>query len=80
MHEYIRARTAFFDRAVVRALDEGIAQVVIGGAGYDGVPERTDRSRPGAASSGPEAQPARKSPEWMDRPSWRCLNKRSSRI
>jgi len=36
MHEYIRARTAFFDRAVVRALDEGIAQVVIGGAGYDG--------------------------------------------
>lgn len=36
MHEYIRARAAFFDRAVVRALDEGIAQVVIGGAGYDG--------------------------------------------
>jgi methyltransferase (TIGR00027 family) len=36
MHEYIRARTAFFDRAVVNALDRGITQVVTGGAGYDG--------------------------------------------
>jgi methyltransferase (TIGR00027 family) len=36
MHEYIRARTAFFDRVVVSALDRGITQVVIGGAGYDG--------------------------------------------
>src|SRR6202453_3311879 len=36
MHEYLRARTAFFDRAVVRALDRGVRQVVIGGAGYDG--------------------------------------------
>jgi methyltransferase (TIGR00027 family) len=36
MHEYIRARTAFFDRVVVSAIDRGIAQVVIGGAGYDG--------------------------------------------
>jgi methyltransferase (TIGR00027 family) len=36
MHEYLRARTAFFDRAVLTALDAGIAQVVIGGAGYDG--------------------------------------------
>jgi methyltransferase (TIGR00027 family) len=36
MHEYIRARTAFFDRAVVHALDQGITQVVIGAAGYDG--------------------------------------------
>jgi len=36
MHEYLRARTAFFDRAVVTALDAGVAQVVIGGAGYDG--------------------------------------------
>jgi len=36
MHEYLRARTAFFDRVVVTALDRGISQVVIGGAGYDG--------------------------------------------
>ena len=36
MHEYIRARTAFFDRAVVHALGQGVTQVVIGGAGYDG--------------------------------------------
>jgi hypothetical protein len=36
MHEYIRARTAFFDRVVVSSIDRGIAQVVIGGAGYDG--------------------------------------------
>jgi len=36
MHEYIRGRTAFFDRVVAHALDRGIAQVVIGGAGYDG--------------------------------------------
>jgi methyltransferase (TIGR00027 family) len=36
MHEYIRARTAFFDRVVVSAIDRGIAQVVVGGAGYDG--------------------------------------------
>jgi methyltransferase (TIGR00027 family) len=36
MHEYIRGRTAFFDRVVVQVLDRGIAQVVIGGAGYDG--------------------------------------------
>jgi methyltransferase (TIGR00027 family) len=36
MHEYLAARTAFFDRTVVGALDEGTRQVVIGGAGYDG--------------------------------------------
>jgi methyltransferase (TIGR00027 family) len=36
MHEYIRARTAFFDRVVVTALDRGVKQVVNGGAGYDG--------------------------------------------
>jgi len=36
MHEYIRARTAFFDRVVVNSVDHGITQVVIGGAGYDG--------------------------------------------
>ena len=36
MHEYLAARTAFFDRIVVGALDGGVRQVVIGGAGYDG--------------------------------------------
>jgi methyltransferase (TIGR00027 family) len=36
MDDYIRARTAFFDQAVVNALARGIAQVVTGGAGYDG--------------------------------------------
>jgi methyltransferase (TIGR00027 family) len=36
MHEYLRARTAFFDRVTVTALDRGVRQVVIGGAGYDG--------------------------------------------
>jgi methyltransferase (TIGR00027 family) len=36
MHEYLRARTAFFDRVLVDSLDQGITQVVIGGAGYDG--------------------------------------------
>jgi methyltransferase (TIGR00027 family) len=36
MHEYIRARTAFFDRVVVNSIDRGVKQVVIGGPGYDG--------------------------------------------
>ena len=36
MHEYLRARTAFFDRVLVNAVDRGITQVVVGGAGYDG--------------------------------------------
>jgi len=36
MHEYLRARTAFFDQTVVRALAAGAKQVVVGGAGYDG--------------------------------------------
>lgn len=36
LHEYLRARTAFFDHAVVEAIDAGITQVVIVGAGYDG--------------------------------------------
>lgn len=36
MHEYIRARTAFFDRVVVNSVDRGITQVAVGGAGYDG--------------------------------------------
>lgn len=35
MHDYLRARTAFFDRVVVGALESGTAQVVAGAAGYD---------------------------------------------
>src|SRR5256885_1004949 len=36
MHDYLAARTSFFDRAVTGALDRGVAQVVVGAAGYDG--------------------------------------------
>jgi methyltransferase (TIGR00027 family) len=36
MGEYIRSRTAFFDRVVVAALNAGMSQVVVGAAGYDG--------------------------------------------
>ncbi len=36
MHEYLRARTRFFDAALLSALEAGMRQVVIGGAGYDG--------------------------------------------
>jgi methyltransferase (TIGR00027 family) len=36
MHDYLAARTAFFDRTVTGALDRGVAQVVVGAAGYDG--------------------------------------------
>lgn len=32
----LAARTAYFDRTTVRALDGGITQVVVAGAGYDG--------------------------------------------
>jgi methyltransferase (TIGR00027 family) len=35
-HEYLRARTAFFDRVVVNSLDHRVRQVVLGAAGYDG--------------------------------------------
>jgi len=36
MHDYLGARTSFFDRTVVSALDRGVRQVVVGAAGYDG--------------------------------------------
>ena len=36
MVPYLQARTRFFDRVVVRALDAGVTQVVIAAAGYDG--------------------------------------------
>src|SRR4051794_11025588 len=35
MNLYLRARTAFFDRVVVTALDGGITQLVVVAAGYD---------------------------------------------
>jgi methyltransferase (TIGR00027 family) len=36
LSEYLAARTAFFDRVVVSALDRGVTQAIIVGAGYDG--------------------------------------------
>jgi methyltransferase (TIGR00027 family) len=36
IHDYLRERTAFFDRIVVNTIGRGDAQVVIGAAGYDG--------------------------------------------
>jgi methyltransferase (TIGR00027 family) len=36
MHDYLAARTAFFDRTVTGALGRGVTQVVVGAAGYDG--------------------------------------------
>jgi methyltransferase (TIGR00027 family) len=36
MGDYLAARTSFFDRVVVRAIEAGVPQVVIGAAGYDG--------------------------------------------
>ena len=36
MHDYLAARTSFFDRGVTGAIDCGVRQVVTGAAGYDG--------------------------------------------
>jgi methyltransferase (TIGR00027 family) len=36
MHDYLAARTSFFDRTVTIAIDRGVRQVVVGAAGYDG--------------------------------------------
>ncbi|MGA8369790.1 MAG: SAM-dependent methyltransferase [Acidimicrobiales bacterium] len=36
MARYLRARTAFFDRVVTNAIERGVSQVVMLGAGYDG--------------------------------------------
>lgn len=36
LHDYLRARTRFFDQVVTGALARGCPQVVIGAAGYDG--------------------------------------------
>jgi methyltransferase (TIGR00027 family) len=40
LYTYLTARTWFFDEQVVAALSDGVAQVVILGAGYDGRPLR----------------------------------------
>lgn len=36
LRDYLQARTRFFDRVVVAAIDSGVTQVVVGAAGYDG--------------------------------------------
>ena len=36
IHDYLAARTSFFDRIVVAALGRGVQQIVVGAAGYDG--------------------------------------------
>lgn len=36
MDRYLRGRTSFFDRVVIRAIERGVTQVVNIGAGYDG--------------------------------------------
>ena len=36
IHDYLAARTSFFDRIVVAAIGRGVRQIVVGGAGYDG--------------------------------------------
>lgn len=36
LRDYLAARTSFFDRVVVDSLGRGMAQVVVGAAGYDG--------------------------------------------
>ena len=36
MGRYLAARTRFFDRVVVGAIERGVAQLVVIGAGYDG--------------------------------------------
>jgi methyltransferase (TIGR00027 family) len=43
MARYLAARTLFFDRVTVGALERGIRQVVIAAAGYDGRPLRYAR-------------------------------------
>jgi len=36
MHDYLAARTGFFDRGVLEAISRGVQQIVVGAAGYDG--------------------------------------------
>jgi methyltransferase (TIGR00027 family) len=44
MARYLKARTAFFDRVVVNAINRNVTQVVVLGAGYDGRSLRFARS------------------------------------
>jgi methyltransferase (TIGR00027 family) len=44
MHRYLAGRTAFFDAVVVGALDAGLFQVVVLGAGYDARSLRYERA------------------------------------
>src|SRR5260370_26697945 len=44
MREYLEARTRFFDRVVIGAIDRGVRQIVVGAAGYDGRALRYARS------------------------------------
>jgi methyltransferase (TIGR00027 family) len=44
MRDYLAGRTRFFDQVVVRAIDRGMRQIVIGAAGYDGRAFRYARS------------------------------------
>jgi methyltransferase (TIGR00027 family) len=44
MREYLEARTRFFDRVVVAAIRQGVRQIVVGAAGYDGRALRYARS------------------------------------
>jgi Leucine carboxyl methyltransferase len=63
MHDYLAARTAFFDRTVVAAIDRGVRQVVVGAAGYDGrafryAKPRPMRPRPCSPGPGGRSRPA----------------------
>jgi methyltransferase (TIGR00027 family) len=40
LRRYLEARTRFFDTVVVKSMQAGMAQVVVGAAGYDGRPWR----------------------------------------
>jgi hypothetical protein len=70
MHDYLAARTAFFDRTVVAAIDRGVRQVVVGAAAVlartgwqvmprrDETPARRERLRSAGlliATAGPAA-------------------------
>src|SRR2546429_9490240 len=50
MHDYLAARTSFFDRTVTGALGRGVAQVAVGAAGDDG------RAVPYAQPGGPRVE------------------------
>ena len=56
MHDYLAARTSFFDRTVVGAIDRGVRHVAAGAAGYDGRPARLSPppGHPAALPDGPE--------------------------